>query len=332
MRRLLNILVLVVLSISVQAQDPQFTQSYAIPLYLGPSFAGSTNGSRLGVWYRNQWPMVPRQYITYGLAYDHNFINTNSGVGLLAYRDQAGSGILTTTSASLQYSYNLSLGRFWSVRPGLQMSFVHRSIDFSKLIFGDQLTNYGYRPASFERPVREDVNYVDFAASLAVFHEMLWFGSTVSHFARANESFLGAESIVPVQYTGYAGVKVVTNDRLGKYDEESVTITALYKAQAEYDQLDIGAYFSKDPLVVGLWYRGLPVIKAYSDEINHDAVNILFGYVLQDLMIGYSYDFTISRLISYTNGAHELTVNYKFFQDQRPKRRPRHAIIHFPKL
>jgi len=37
-------------------QDPQFTQFYANPLYLAPSFAGATQQDRITAVYRNQWP------------------------------------------------------------------------------------------------------------------------------------------------------------------------------------------------------------------------------------------------------------------------------------
>ncbi|MFM8742085.1 MAG: type IX secretion system membrane protein PorP/SprF, partial [Cytophagales bacterium] len=43
---------MLVATISVDAQDPQFSQFYAAPLYLNPAFAGSTNQNRVGINYR----------------------------------------------------------------------------------------------------------------------------------------------------------------------------------------------------------------------------------------------------------------------------------------
>ena len=40
------------------AQDPQFSQFYAAPLYLNPAFAGSAQEARVGINYRNQWPQI----------------------------------------------------------------------------------------------------------------------------------------------------------------------------------------------------------------------------------------------------------------------------------
>ena len=43
---------------TLQAQDPQFSQYYAAPLYLNPAFTGSEMLPRIGANYRNQWPGI----------------------------------------------------------------------------------------------------------------------------------------------------------------------------------------------------------------------------------------------------------------------------------
>lgn len=58
----------------VQAQDPLFSQFYANPLYLAPSFTGAGNkGTRVALNYRDQWPAVPRAFTTYSFSFDHYF-------------------------------------------------------------------------------------------------------------------------------------------------------------------------------------------------------------------------------------------------------------------
>ena len=54
----------------VYAQDPTFTQFYANPLYLNPAFAGSNKCPRISMNYRNEWPQLTGNYVTYSLAYD----------------------------------------------------------------------------------------------------------------------------------------------------------------------------------------------------------------------------------------------------------------------
>ena len=45
--------------VAVAQQDPQFTQFYANPLYLAPSFAGATKQHRAAGSFRDQWPGFP---------------------------------------------------------------------------------------------------------------------------------------------------------------------------------------------------------------------------------------------------------------------------------
>ena len=90
------------------AQDPQFSQFYAAPLYHNPAFTGAAHKGRLVGNYRNQWPSIPGAFVTTSFSIDNYFKSYNSGFGLVATRDQAGSGGLSTTSLSLNYAYEIN--------------------------------------------------------------------------------------------------------------------------------------------------------------------------------------------------------------------------------
>ena len=68
-------------AVSVTAQDPQFSQFYAAPLYLNPAFAGSTQQGRVGMNYRNQWPAIDANFTTISAYADFFIEDKNSGVG-----------------------------------------------------------------------------------------------------------------------------------------------------------------------------------------------------------------------------------------------------------
>lgn len=335
MRRAIYISFIIILTGAFSiAQDPQLTQFYAAPLYLAPSFAGTTNGSRVCINARDQWTAVPGAYVTGIASYDHYFPSMKSGVGLFALYDRAGSGRLSTTTFALQYSYEINLNRKWNMRPGLQFYFSQRAVDFSRMTFGDQVTLNGIASTSVEVfPLHSKTGYVDFAASMLAFSDRYWGGLTVDHLARPNESLTGVNSRIPMTYKFYGGGKFGLNGRLGKYDEESLTFAVLYKFQGKYDQLDLGVYWLRKPLVLGLWYRGLPLVKSYEKGYpNNDAVMLLVGYQLLDMKIAYSYDFTVSRLVTSTGGAHEISLSYEFLQDQQAKKKTRRVIVPCPKF
>ncbi|PLX13048.1 MAG: hypothetical protein C0594_01675, partial [Marinilabiliales bacterium] len=230
--------------------------------------------------------------------------------------------------------YHFKLDRKWQVRPGIQFYYSQRAIKYHLMTFGDQVSIDATAPTSVEVfPEYNKVGYIDFAASVLAFSDQYWGGFTIDHIARPNESLTGSESRIPYTCKVYGGAKYGINGRLGKYDEESITIAALYKCQGKYDQLDMGAYWMKKPLVLGFWYRGIPGIKAYKPGYaNNDAAMILVGYRLFDMSIAYSYDFTISRLVNSTAGSHEISIQFEFFQDQKIKRRQKRVIVPCPKF
>ena len=51
---------------------------------------------------------------------------------------------------------------------------------------------------------------------------------------------------------------------------------------------------------------------------------ILVGYKIEQFSVGYSYDFTINKLLTSTGGAHEIALIYEF--TNKRKKRKRHMI------
>jgi type IX secretion system PorP/SprF family membrane protein len=63
------------------AQDPQFTQFYANPLYLNPAFAGAKRCPRVNMNYRNQWPAISGTFVTYNASFDMHIDALHGGIG-----------------------------------------------------------------------------------------------------------------------------------------------------------------------------------------------------------------------------------------------------------
>jgi hypothetical protein len=95
------------------------------------------------------------------------------------------------------------------------------------------------------------------------------------------------------------------------YAERFILFAFNYKQQDPFNQLDIGMQFFLDPLVLGVWYRGLP---SKNNLPNNEAIIGLMGVSLQGgLDIGYSYDITVSKLgLRNSGGAHEVSGTYSF--------------------
>jgi hypothetical protein len=85
----------------------------------------------------------------------------------------------------------------------------------------------------------------------------------------------------------------------------------MYRRQGVYDQFDAGANIMLDPIVLGLWYRGLLLKQEGRTWNNQDAICLYFGVNWGDFEFGTSYDVTVSRLDpATTGGSYEISLRY----------------------
>ena len=302
------------------AQDVQYSQFYAAPLYLNPALAGTSAQHRANFNFRDQWPSIPGTYISYMASYDLNIEESNSGVGFLISRDQAGAGGLSTTTFGGVYAYNIQFNRQLAFRPAIGVNYGIRAVDVSKLKFGDQLLTGSLNTTS---PVLSDrVGYMDINMGGLFYGKEFYLGYSVYHMNNPNNSLLGEESIIPARHSVQLGYRLPFRKTVQREIVRSMTVAVHYKAQAKWDQFDIGAYFLFKPIVVGMWYRGIPGLKAYEPGYqNNDAVVLLAGVHYQNFKFGYSYDITISKLWADSGGAHELSLIYEYRNPNKGKRK-----------
>ncbi len=91
-----------------------------------------------------------------------------------------------------------------------------------------------------------------------------------------------------------------------------------FRHQGNADQLDLGLYWSYDPITMGVWYRDIPIVTD-----SRDALVFLVGYKYKQLSAAYSYDFTVSKLSTIsTGGTHEISLIFLFDIKQKKKFRP----------
>jgi len=302
-------------------QDPTFSQFYANALYLAPSFAGATADYRLALNYRNQWPAVPGVFHTYSISFDKALVNFNSGIGVIATYDVAGSGDLSTTNIGLVYSYDFNITQDWHIRPGVNFKFYYLGLDIYKLVFSSQMTGSGTVPPVYPPPF-ENVADIDFATSALVYNDRIWAGFTLDHLLRPKQSFYGDDANLPVKINVFGGLQVLRKTRLRQTLQEVLSVAMNFQKQADFYQSDLGLYYYRSPLIFGIWYRGIPFATSQAG----DAIIGLIGIKTNQLHIGYSYDFTISNLISSTSGSHEVSLIYEFNSSSFGQRRKIRAI------
>ncbi len=307
----------------LMAQDPQFSQFYANPLYLNPGLTGNTESARAGVNFRHQWPALDASYTTFTAYFDYFLEDYNSGVGMLLMRDQQGLAGLNSTSANLQYAYQLPLTSKLTFRPGISLGVIQRSVNLDNLQFADQFNGTGFNPISStgeDLSNMQPVYQFDLGLGGVLYLPNAYVGVSASHITQPQYSFFEANdnSYLPLKMSVHGGYVIylqADNLRTG-YDkfgrERSITPTFEFKMQDAFRQFSLGAYLTYEPLVVGLWYRGLPVGGIENVDNNNESVIALVGLKAGSLNIGYSFDYTLSSLTIASGGAHEVSAVYNF--------------------
>lgn len=322
-----GLLIGVLAALAMRGQDAQFAQFYAVPTYLSPAFAGTGTQTRMGLAVRDQWPAFPGAFVSANFALDHYMPGVNSGVGLLVSHDRAGSGALRYSSITGQYAYEIELKRKVFLRPALQIGWANHAVDYSKLVFSDQLARGG-DVGTYEYLTGRSINYADFGGGLLYFTPKYWIGASFHHLNRPNQSLLGNEARMPIKLSLHGGWRTTFRTPIIQEHPQNLVLAFNYRAQEKYDQLDVGGYFEREPFYAGLWYRGIPLMKRYAQGYsNRDALTVLVGVIINDVRIGYSYDLTISRLVGQSGGAHEITLGYEMASRSKKRSMSRRRVV-----
>lgn len=310
---LLTAIAILLFNIKASGQDPEFSQFYANPLYLNPALAGANTCPRLIMNYRNQWPSLSNSFVNYNLSYDQYIDKIFGGIGVLVNADNAGDGILKTTTASLMYAFRLQVGRDLVFNMALQGSFYQKSLDWYRLQFEDQIDpQQGFiNPTSEQPPDNSSVVFPDFAAGVVFgWKGVLHGGVAVHHLLEPNMAFYDQNTNnLPMKITGHFGANINLEGGMDEFAGDGdpkfyLSPNVLYQQQGQFHQLNAGVYVVRYPLIIGGWFR-------HNFE-NADAVIALIGLQYEALKIGYSYDMTLSELSGNTGGAHEVSVAWQF--------------------
>jgi type IX secretion system PorP/SprF family membrane protein len=321
----------------LKAQDVQYSQFYAAPLYLNPALTGASELTRVGINYRNQWPGLDHSFNSYSAYIDHYIFDYNSGVGLIFNGNQETMANLSTNEIGLSYSYRLRLSEQFYFRLGAQASYMQRDAFFSDLVFGSMIdvvngTVGGITDELNGIPLDSRHSFLTYAVGGMFYGEKFWLGGSAHHLNEPNISFVNDRtSVLPMKVSLQGGYKI--NLAPGgrdyfthSYQERSLAFAFNYKEQDPFNQLDVGAQLYLHPLVLGMWYRGMPT---KNNLPNNEAVIGLVGISLESgLDIGYSYDFTVSKLNQRNSGgAHEISLRYTFLWGDPRSRNQRSRII-----
>lgn len=316
----LSLFAFILLMTTVSAQDPQFTQFYANPLYLNPALAGTGDCSRIMLNYRNQWPGISNGFTTYSVGMDHYSNALSGGIGLLVMNDNA-SGMINTLTASGIYAFHLNLSRNVQLNAGFEVSYHQQRLDWDELIFSDMIDRVSGtidQSATMEQPpANNSLEVADFAAGLLLgISKKFFIGVASHHLTQPDLSYYSNTVEGPLyrKYLVHAGGEFVLIEGGYRSGDDKMYLRPGILMQVQQDAQQVIGGFNVDyiPLTMGIWYR--------HNISNPDGVIFLLGLRHNRVKFGYSYDLTLSKLSDGSGGSHEVSLSFMFACNKKRNR------------
>ncbi len=324
---------------TLQAQDPSFSQFYANRIYLNPAFTGIEGGVSVAGVTRMQWLNVDQGFRTSGFSAEIQEPAIKSGFGLSLFHDTQGLMQLNTTYIGMSYAYTIPLEE-QNIHIGVQARWVQRSVDWSKIVFSDQLDPvYGNIYQSSAVPGQERVRYTDFDMGvLWRFNSDLKLGKrkykdlhhsigfSIHHlpslFGRngGNESLQNLNTSTPPRFTFHAGSVVPLVIFGSKKRELSFSPNIKIDLQGESmfnfsENLQVftyGGYLLYEGVYIGALYQNK---QPFSTFRNTNAWILALGaYIDSDkkntYFVGFSYDANTTGVGTRAGGVYELAFRW----------------------
>lgn len=290
-----RIIILAILSFASQAiaqQRPIQSLYMFDPVLVNPAYAGSQVQMSATTIYRNQWVNLEGAPKTVTASVHSSFSKAKMGVGLIFANDQI--GIHNDASLYGLYSYKINLSGNSSISFGLQGGFNNLRSDYNKLTL-------------------KNLNDPNLAGVLTKFNPNVGTGIVY----RRNNFYFSASSPQLIKNKVFdiedptGGASLSTQERY-YYLLTGTTLRLsenlhLFPSMMARIQDDAPLSFDLNSTFVLYQAIGLGV----SYRLNDGLVGLFELQVNQNFHVGYAYDFTTSELNRYSNGTHEIMINYR---------------------
>ncbi|HEU4553430.1 MAG TPA: type IX secretion system membrane protein PorP/SprF [Chitinophaga sp.] len=288
-------------------QDAQYSQYMFNGIYINPAYAGYKEVLNVHAFYRAQWTGIEGAPRSFSVAVDAIANEGNVGLALQLSSDKLGAQ--STQGAYASYAYRIRLNANGSSRLafGLSGGLVQLGINGALLSSNDPELDM---PAGTQSTLVPDAR-----AGVFFSNDRLYAGFSVdnliaphmnkSHYIYIPQPkphyYLTAGMLLPVsEAIQFKPSFLLRDDRGGP------------------TSIDLNAFLLfKDKIWVGGSYRtGLKLYdKDYLQKVlmkRNAAVAAIEIFPVNNLRVGYAYDFSVGPLESYSHGSHEISIGYSF--------------------
>ncbi len=305
------VLLACVLGTTVRAQvDPHFSQYYIQPMTMNPAFTGAFDGDyRVSGIFRSQYGNTLN---TEGISAEKT-TNKNANLGFNLINQTSNDGAYSFTNGYLTFAYTgVRFGKNADhyLVMAMQMGFISRKFDITKMSFGSQwVSGIGYDASnpSNETFLKPQVTSFDAGAGIAYYDATpnktatFFGGFSAYHITQPDNPYLSdqAQSKLDIRYSLQAGVRITASDLV------SVIPTAIYMKQGDAEEKMGGVYFQvyaneNTDVMFGTYYR------------IGDAFVPFAGFYYKGLTFGMSYDVDASAKSAAGSKGNslELSISY----------------------
>lgn len=275
--------------VGVAQQRPLQSLYMFDPMLVNPAYAGTQTQLSATAIFRNQWVNLPGSPQTFTLSTHSGFLQNKVGLGLLLANDVI--GIHNDLSFYGVYSYRIKIDRTTSLSFGLQGGLNNFKSDYNKLrldqpndpnLIGTTqkiLPNVGaglyYRHKAF---------YVGLSVPYLINNKLVY-NQTLAELSKQHRYYYlmagFAKQLTPyIQWIPSMMVRL----------QEKAPLTADFNSTV-------------------VLYRTVGLGVSY--RLGNGAVGLFELQLNENFHVGYAYDFTTTDLNQFSNGTHEIMVNYR---------------------
>ncbi|MEM9990674.1 MAG: type IX secretion system membrane protein PorP/SprF [Bacteroidota bacterium] len=306
---LIGILVFTSLNTVQAQQDEQYTQFMYNKLRYNPAFAGSDGKPVIGVVARNQWIGIEGAPKSQILNFDMPLAGDRAGIGINLTRAQVGMTQNITTDFAYAYRFDWLNGYFSG---GLSASMRHISTDFTQA-----------RPTQEEDPSipsgMQSKVVPNFGAGVYYHSKTFYLGLSIPRFLKTNIDLSddGGTISREVQHYYLMGGVVIGDEGVKLFPQALLKYTPNGPFDADLNL----SFIFLERIIAGATYR---VGGSRQNSFGESLDALLSIFLTENVLLGLSYDITLSELKRQTDGSVELSLRFTMSGDS--SKAPRRII------
>lgn len=297
-------------------QDPQYTQFMYNKLPQNAGYTGSREGLSIRALYRDQWSGKKKNGLegapkTTSFSIHSPLKKEAFALGFFFVNDRL--GLEQKNQFDATYAYRISLNKKIKLSIGVNAGLLWYKLNASDAIL--------VHP---DDPSYQNVSRVlpDVGAGIYLYHPNFYFGASVPNFIKGSLSNKGQEASTArrtAHFVMMAGGLIPAGKHLfiRPQVEYCYLASAVQKVPHTFEfNLSLLIY---DRVNVGAQYHTTFNNRNMGVKLdNPDSIDFMLEvWATKQLMIGYSYDYTISKRSDFNNGSHEIVIGYDIPQKKQ---------------